>query len=54
MKSLGITPFQKAPNDQQAVAWAQANPTDPRAAQILALNQRQTQPAANPTQMAGR
>lgn len=35
---LGIQPFQKAPQDQAAVAWAQSNPQDPRSAEILARN----------------
>lgn len=38
MGHLGIVPFQKAPQDQQAVAWAKANPGNPKAAQILQLN----------------
>lgn len=40
-KSLGITPFQQAPQDQQAIAWAKLNPTDPRSKQILASNGQQ-------------
>jgi len=34
-KGLGIVPFQKAANDQQAMEWAQMNPNDPRAMAIL-------------------
>ena len=32
---LGIKPFQKAASDQTAVAWAKANPNDPRSALIM-------------------
>ena len=34
---LGITPFQKSPQDMQAQAWAKANPNDPRAQRILQM-----------------
>jgi hypothetical protein len=35
MKNLGVVPFAQAPSDQQARAWAMANPNDPRAAKII-------------------
>lgn len=35
-KNLGISAFSKGTNDQQAMAWARANPNDPRAQQIMA------------------
>ncbi len=38
MRDLGIQPFAKAPADQAALKWAQQNPTDPRAAQIMQAN----------------
>lgn len=38
MVSNGIIPFKKAPDDQQAIAWAQANPNDPNAIKILNLH----------------
>lgn len=38
MMHLGIVPFHQAPQDQQAIAWAKANPQDPRAARILQAN----------------
>lgn len=34
-KGMGIVPFKTQPLDQQAMAWAQANPNDPRAQQIM-------------------
>lgn len=37
-QSFGITPFKQAPQDQQAMAWAQKNPNDPRAQNILRVN----------------
>lgn len=37
MQALGVMPFKKASSNQQAVAWAKANPTDPRAAQIMQM-----------------
>lgn len=35
LTGLGVTPFKKAQNDQVALSWAQANPNDPRAKQIM-------------------
>lgn len=35
--NLGVTPFKKAPADQNAIAWANANP-GPKADQILSIN----------------
>lgn len=37
MQALGVQPFRQSGSNQQAIAWARANPTDPRARQVLQL-----------------
>lgn len=37
MIQAGVVPFQKAPQDQQAMAWANANPNDPRSQKIKSM-----------------